>query len=83
VSTDALAAAIAAEEHRQGRPYAADPEHCETCAEVDRAWMQATCKHRYAVEITRIEDPRQRWLCIHCSHMWLDEPSPAEPLEFP
>lgn len=33
---------LAAEEHRQGRPYLADPDHCHRCATVDQAWAQAT-----------------------------------------
>lgn len=50
MTTD-LDAAIAAEEHQQGRPYIAG-QHCERCADVDRAWGEAariqkrrTCKH--------------------------------------
>jgi hypothetical protein len=48
MSTDALAAALAAEEHRQGRPYTADPEHCERCADIDAAWHEAQRVERRA-----------------------------------
>jgi rubrerythrin len=79
VSTDALAAAIAAEEHRQGRPYTADPEHCERCADVDQAWMQATCQHDRRVDMRSLEDAYELWYCDDCGHTWRGDLVPTVP----
>lgn len=61
-----LDAALAAEEHRQGAPYVAEPGHCGTCAEVDRAWAQATCEHGDWVSIRDFGDPHDTQLCSWC-----------------
>ena len=70
MSTDALAAAIAAEEHRQGRPYTADPEHCDGCADVDRCWEQATCEHGSYVEMYSLGSARSVRSCLHCGTVY-------------
>jgi rubrerythrin len=79
MSTDALAAALAAEEHRQGRPYLADPEHCDGCADVDWRWEQATCTHGRRVDIRSLEDAREHWYCDDCGHTWRGDPVPTVP----
>ena len=66
VLSDDLTAKLAAEEHAQGRPYTADPQHCERCAEVDRAWAVATCEHADYVDITQMCDPMLQRLCNSC-----------------
>lgn len=53
--TDDLDERIAAAEHDGGRAYLAEPEHCERCAEVDRAWAQAVCEHENAETITLLD----------------------------
>jgi hypothetical protein len=70
MTTDVLAAALAVEEHQQGRPYLADPEHCARCAEVDRAWMQAICEHADWVDLTAFGSPQLQRLCDQCGHLW-------------
>jgi hypothetical protein len=65
--TDYLGIALADEEHRQGRPYTADPQHCETCAEVDLAWTQATCPHNgELIDVTSLDDLFLQRLCNTC-----------------
>lgn len=71
--TDALDTELAAEEHRQGRPYLADPEHCERCAEVDRAWAAAVCRHESYVKIHEFGVPYHKCVCNRCGHTWIEE----------
>lgn len=67
---DDMAVILAAEEHRQGRPYLADPEHCARCAEVDRAWAVATCEHEDHYDVTALNSPRFQRICQRCGHFW-------------
>lgn len=57
---------LAAEEHHQGLQYTADPDHCVMCAEVDRAWAQATCGHSNVVEFPELCEPYRWGLCNDC-----------------
>lgn len=64
--TDFIAIAIADEEHRQGRPYLADPDHCARCAEIDALWAQAVCEHDDYVELRELCSPISTRLCQDC-----------------
>jgi hypothetical protein len=58
---------LAAEEHRQGLPYLADPGHCVDCAAVDLAWHQAVCQHDDDYQdLVTLGSPVVTRLCNQC-----------------
>lgn len=63
---DDIDGVLAAEEHRQGRPFTADPDHCHGCAEVDQAWQQAVCEHAERIEVSALGVWPRRFMCRDC-----------------
>lgn len=71
-TVDDIGTILAAEERRQGLPYIAG-DHCALCADIDRAWQQATCEHANQLDVTQLDAQKRQSLCNDCGATWEED----------